>query len=311
VITHTAETKLRRTIRWLSLREQTTSWRVRNRLLRPLLLPLYNKRLGCKITDRLGLRKRAFARAYRNGAWTGTSESLSGLGSGLGATEALRAALPDALRQLNVRVLLDVPCGDWHWISHVVLPIDRYIGGDIVASVVDRNRTRFADGRHEFRVLDLWNDPLPTADLLLCRDALVHFSNADIWRALNNIVSSDITFLATGHAWPPPITYVSFWQDPLANLAIVFLPAITVYPAATTAMVGRLSTDNAAVATGLQSSLDVLTDAGAAPGTCGPAVPVVLTLNGKRASRLAVRTRAAAAGRSDADVVRLTCQTAP
>jgi len=29
------------------------------------------------------------------------------------------------------------------------------------------------------------------------RDALVHFSNADIWRALNNIVSSDITFLAT------------------------------------------------------------------------------------------------------------------
>jgi hypothetical protein len=75
-------------------------------------------------------------------------------------------------------------------------------------------------------------------------------------------------------------------------------------------MVGRLSTDNAAVATGLQSSLDVLTDAGAAPGTCGPAVPVVLTLNGKRASRLAVRTRAAAAGRSDADVVRLTCQAA-
>ena len=188
---------MRRTIRWLSLREQTTSWRVRNRLLRPLLLPLYNKRLGCKITDRLGLRKRAFARAYRNGAWTGTSESLSGLGSGLGATEALRAALPDALRQLNVRVLLDVPCGDWHWISHVALPIDRYIGGYIVASVVDRNRTRFADGRHEFRVLDLWNDPLPTADLLLCRDALVHFSNADIWRALNNIVSSDITFLAT------------------------------------------------------------------------------------------------------------------
>ena len=80
---------------------------------------------------------------------------------------------------------------------------------------------------------------------------------------------------------------------------------------ATTAMVGRLSTDNAAVATGLQSSLDVLTAAGAAPGTCGPAVPIVLTLNGKRASRLAVRTRAAAAGRSDADVVRLTCQAAP
>jgi hypothetical protein len=161
-----------------------------------MLLPLYNKRLCSKIIDRLGLRRRAFERAYRNGVWTGTSESLSGEGSSLAATEALRAALPDALRQLNVRVLLDVPCGDWHWISHVDLPIHRYIGGDLVASVIERDRARFADEGHEFRVIDLCNDPLPSADLLLCRDALIHFSNADIWRALDNIAQSDITFLA-------------------------------------------------------------------------------------------------------------------
>ena len=38
----------------------------------------------------------------------------------------------------------------------------------------------------------------------------------------------DITFLATGKAWMPPINYVSFWQDPLRNLSMVLLPAITV-----------------------------------------------------------------------------------
>jgi peptide/nickel transport system permease protein len=42
------------------------------------------------------------------------------------------------------------------------------------------------------------------------------------------VVVLDVTFLATGKAWMPPIDYVPFWQDPLRNLSIVLLPAITV-----------------------------------------------------------------------------------
>jgi len=34
--------------------------------------------------------------------------------------------------------------------------------------------------------------------------------------------------VTTGKAWMPPIDYVSFWQDPLRNLSIVALPALTV-----------------------------------------------------------------------------------
>ena len=34
--------------------------------------------------------------------------------------------------------------------------------------------------------------------------------------------------LVTGKPWLPPIDYVSFWQDPLRNLSMVMLPAITV-----------------------------------------------------------------------------------
>jgi hypothetical protein len=79
----------------------------------------------------------------------------------------------------------------------------------------------------------------------------------------------------------------------------------------TAVSVGKLSPSSPAIAGALQASLDALLAAGAAPGTCGPAVPVVLPLNGRRTSRLAVRTRAAAGTRSDADVVRLTCQSAP
>ena len=79
-------------------------------------------------------------------------------------------------------------------------------------------------------------------------------------------------------------------------------------PAAATA--GRLAPiDDPVIGAALQSSLDAVV-AGAAPGTCGPAVPVVLTLDGRRARRLALRAHATAGTRADADVVRLTCNAA-
>ncbi|MBS0518515.1 MAG: ABC transporter permease [Proteobacteria bacterium] len=42
------------------------------------------------------------------------------------------------------------------------------------------------------------------------------------------IVVLNVTSLATGKPWLPPIDYVPPWQDPLRNLSIVLLPAITV-----------------------------------------------------------------------------------
>ena len=47
-------------------------------------------------------------------------------------------------------------------------------------------------------------DPLPRADVLLCRDALVHLSFADIRRVLRNVRASGTAYLLTttfpGHA---------------------------------------------------------------------------------------------------------------
>jgi peptide/nickel transport system permease protein len=42
------------------------------------------------------------------------------------------------------------------------------------------------------------------------------------------ILVLNITSMATGKPWLPPIDYVPPWQDPLRNLSIVLLPAITV-----------------------------------------------------------------------------------
>ena len=152
--------------------------------------------VGPRLTDLLGLRQRRFERARQSGIWSPSGESVSGAGSGLAATESIRRQLPSLLTKLNVEILLDVPCGDWNWMAHVDLPVQRYIGGDIVPSLISANNTRYGRPDREFKVIDLCVDALPAADLLLCRDALLHFSEADIWRTIANIKRAKITYLA-------------------------------------------------------------------------------------------------------------------
>lgn len=138
-----------------------------------------------------------FSHVYATDLWSG-DESASGAGSSRDQTATLEAQLPELLRDLGVEVLLDVPCGDYAWMQYVELPVRAYVGGDIVAELVDRNRRRYGDERRRFEVIDLTTDPLPNADLLLCRDALVHLSFDHIFAAFQNIRTSGIEyFLAT------------------------------------------------------------------------------------------------------------------
>jgi len=59
--------------------------------------------------------------------------------------------------------------------------------------------------------------------------AVAGIATPSFWLGIMSIVLVlDLTYLATGKAWMPPIDYVSFWQDPIRNLSIVALPAITV-----------------------------------------------------------------------------------
>jgi len=141
----------------------------------------------------LGLRER-FELIYRTNLWTATSRS--GLGSELAATAAVRAALPSLVETIGARTLLDVPCGDFNWLGTVPLDVD-YTGVDIVPALVEENTRRFGGPRRRFMVADLTIDPLPAADLVLCRDCLVHLSFANIRRALENLRRSGSRHLLT------------------------------------------------------------------------------------------------------------------
>jgi SAM-dependent methyltransferase len=135
-----------------------------------------------------------FRHAYRHNIW-GDPESLSGPGSGLLRTSSFRDQIPQLLNQLGALSLLDAGCGDFNWMKEVSLPVERYIGIDVVPELIAHNKQRYGDDKRSFILGDIVCDELPRADVILCRDCLVHFSIKDISRALRNFKRSRSRYL--------------------------------------------------------------------------------------------------------------------
>jgi hypothetical protein len=138
-----------------------------------------------------------FHEIYTKNLW-GNEESRSGVGSTVAHTENLRRHLPIIIEHFEIRQIIDAPCGDFNWMRHVSLAEGvTYVGADIVPDLIARNRRLYEDRQHGFIVANILTDPLPAADLLICRDCLIHFSYRDIYLALKNFLESDIRLLLT------------------------------------------------------------------------------------------------------------------
>lgn len=136
-----------------------------------------------------------FTRIYTKRRWKG--DSASGAGSSMDQTAVVRQALPQLVREVGAGRLLDIPCGDLHWVKEVDLGDVEYIGADIVRPLIERNREAFADSGRRFEILNVISDPLPRVDMVFCRDCLVHLSHRDVLAALENIKRSGAAWLVT------------------------------------------------------------------------------------------------------------------
>lgn len=134
-----------------------------------------------------------FETIHKRRTW-GT-ESSSGGGSDLEQTESTRKMLPVLLKKVGARSMLDAPCGDFHWMSHIVADLDSYVGCDIVPELIERNSENYASDKVRFVSADITKDPLPRADVILCRDCMVHLSYADAFNSLRNLKRSGSTYL--------------------------------------------------------------------------------------------------------------------
>jgi hypothetical protein len=138
--------------------------------------------------------RRLFTNIFRRNV-RGGEESVSGPGSTRARGDSFSADIVELLGKLEARTLLDAPCGDFNWMDRVADRVESYVGVDVVEELIARNRQRHA-GR-SFLCADLTRDALPRADVILCRDALVHFSFADIRAALRNFRRSGSRYLLT------------------------------------------------------------------------------------------------------------------
>ncbi|MCC6412814.1 MAG: class I SAM-dependent methyltransferase, partial [Saprospiraceae bacterium] len=138
-----------------------------------------------------------FTHIYQKNRWA-DGASLSGTGSNDVQTQTLAAELGLLLKNLGATSILDIPCGDFHWMKNVDLTGIRYTGADIVEDLVLKNQQQYGQPDHiNFLKLNLLEDPLPKTDVVLVRDCLVHFSYAHIQQALKNIKNSGCTYLLT------------------------------------------------------------------------------------------------------------------
>ena len=151
---------------------------------------------GQRLVKRFTNSEYRYRHFYETNHWN-EIESVSGPGSTLEETKWLRERLRKMFHKLEVKTLLDLPCGDFHWMQHVDLSEINYIGGDLVSELVERNLAKYAREGIEFKKINLVKDSLPAADVILCRDCLVHMSFADVQAAFININRSGIKWLLT------------------------------------------------------------------------------------------------------------------
>lgn len=171
-----------------------------------------------------------FSTIYNTNYWCGP-KSRSGHGSSLITTQIVRDELSKLCASLEIKTVLDIGCGDFYWMRTVDLHGAEYIGVDIVPEMIKKNCETYADEKHTFLCLNSAEDSLPKADLVICRDVLMHLSFPTVYKVLQNIKASGskyalmTTHLSTtrnenivcGRHWPYKLTIAPFnLPEPIA-----------------------------------------------------------------------------------------------
>ncbi len=141
--------------------------------------------------------KKRFEQIYDRKLW-GDHESISGAGSTMEATKNFRKWLIENIPKLSINHIVDAPCGDFHWMQHVIQAVNlEYSGFDIVPELIKNNTKTYSSEKIKFSVADICKDRLPHCDLLIVRDCLFHLSFHDISCFLENIHSVNYKYLIT------------------------------------------------------------------------------------------------------------------
>lgn len=141
---------------------------------------------------------KAFSEVFHNNLWGG-DVSKSGPGSDLEQTRVIRTAIVDVIKKYNIKSMIDAPCGDFYWMKELVknpeCTLESYIGIDIVEDLIKKNNEQHGSSRINFISLNLAEQKIPIADLILTRDCFIHLSFSNIFKILKNHQQSGAAYV--------------------------------------------------------------------------------------------------------------------
>lgn len=126
-----------------------------------------------------------FTSVYRDNCWKGQA-SRSGPGSeGDFAIQKLKL-LREVFSSLSITSVLDLGCGDFHWMKELARSVPRYHGVDVVESMIQKNQEQFGNAQITFQCLDV-TDPtqqrqllVKEVDLVICLDVFGHLLTREV-----------------------------------------------------------------------------------------------------------------------------------
>ncbi len=140
--------------------------------------------------------EKKFNYIFKKNIW-GSYESISGPGSEIQNTIVIRQQIPNLIKKYNIKSILDIPCGDFHWFKEMDIKID-YLGADIVDTIINENISKYSSDYISFKKLDITSEAINGKfDLIIIRDLFIHFSNDDIFKSLQNIKESQSKYILT------------------------------------------------------------------------------------------------------------------
>lgn len=144
--------------------------------------------------------KQAFDEIYKDSKWGLSPDGVgkSGTGSTLHATLLYRTFLGQFLEDNKIKSVVDAGCGDWEFSQHIDWTGIQYTGYDIVPTVIEANKKRFAKPNIEFVNADIVETDLPKADLLISKHVLQHLPNAAVAKLVKQFDKYEHVLLTNG-----------------------------------------------------------------------------------------------------------------
>jgi SAM-dependent methyltransferase len=128
-----------------------------------------------------------FSEIYEKNLWGAAGEKFySGSGSYGQSAQCYVGCILNFIKAHHIKSVVDLGCGDFAIGKFIAPECERYVGIDIVPSLIEHNSSTFVANNIQFKCLDITKDQLPDADLCLIRQVMQHLSNREISQLLKN-----------------------------------------------------------------------------------------------------------------------------